>query len=30
MYLEHCHLKLNHDIALMIALIAIKGNSINI
>ena len=30
MYLEHCHPTLNHDIALMMALIAMKGNSINI
>ena len=32
-YLGHCQPKLNHDIknlALMMALIAIKGNSINI
>ena len=29
MYLEYCHPILNHDIALMTALIAITGNSIN-
>ena len=30
MYLEHCHPILNHDIALMMVLIAITGNSIDI